>query len=52
MEVEDIDTLTQLFFGCMTAAALSMARAPDPRAVRDSVREVATRLVWGLRPRS
>ena len=52
VEVEDVGTLTQLFFGCMTAAALSMARAPDPRAVRDGVREVATRLVWGLRPRS
>jgi len=52
LEIDDVAVLTQLLFGCMTAAALSMARSPQPEAVRDGVRAVVTRLLWGLRPQS
>ena len=36
IEVDDIDTLTQLFFGSMAAAALVLARSKDPAAYRAS----------------
>jgi AcrR family transcriptional regulator len=50
IEVEEIGTLTQLLYGSLSAAALSIARSSDPKATRDEVREVTIRLIVGLRP--
>ena len=47
---DDLDTLTQLLFGSMTAAALSLARAEDPKRESLRVRQATLRLVAGLRP--
>lgn len=50
VEHEDLDTLTQLLFGSMIAAALSLARAEDPKTESRRVRDATLRLVAGLRP--
>ena len=50
IEHDDLDTLTQLLFGSMIAAALSLARAEDPKTESRRVREATLRLVAGLRP--
>ena len=50
VEGDDLDSLTQLIFGSMTAVALSLARAADPRTESLKLREAALRLVAGLRP--
>ncbi|HET6792911.1 MAG TPA: helix-turn-helix domain-containing protein [Acidimicrobiales bacterium] len=50
VETDDLDTLTQLMFGAMCAAALSMARAEDPKAESLKVRDATLRMVAGLRP--
>jgi AcrR family transcriptional regulator len=52
IEVEEIGTLTQLLYGSLSAAALAIARSPDPKATRDEVRDVTVRLIAGLRPGS
>jgi AcrR family transcriptional regulator len=50
IEPDDLDTLTQLLFGSMIAAALSLARAEDPKSESVRVRDAILRLVAGLRP--
>jgi AcrR family transcriptional regulator len=50
VEHDDLDTLTQLLFGSMTAAALALARAEDPKTESLRIREATLRLVAGLRP--
>jgi AcrR family transcriptional regulator len=50
IEVDDLDTLTQLLFGSMVAAALVLARSDDREKERDRIHEVSVRLVAGLRP--
>jgi AcrR family transcriptional regulator len=50
IETDDIDVLTRLVFGSLMAAALDIARADDPPAIRNRVRQVVTRMIWGLRP--
>jgi AcrR family transcriptional regulator len=50
IELDDLDTLTHLLFGSMTAAALALARADDPTSEIVKVRETTLRLLWGLRP--
>jgi len=52
IDVEEIGTLTQLLYGSLSAAALAIARSPDPKATRDEVRDVTVRLIAGLRPGS
>lgn len=51
IEIDDLDTLTQLLFGSMTSAALLLARSDEPQEMRDRVRDAVTRMLWGLRPR-
>ena len=51
IEFDDLEMLTQLLYGTFVAAALSIARAPDPKAARDASRAVVVRLMEGLRPR-
>jgi AcrR family transcriptional regulator len=50
IDVMEIGTLTQLLYGSLSAAALSIARSSDPKATRDEMREVTIRLILGLRP--
>ncbi len=50
IEIDDTDTLTRLLFGSLIAAALDIARSPEPAATRDRVRDVVTRMISGLRP--
>ena len=50
IDVEEVGTLGQLLYGCLSAAALSIARSSNPKATRDEMREVTVRLVRGLRP--
>ena len=50
VEPDDLDTLTQLLFGSMIAAALSLARADDPTTESRRVRDATLRLLAGLRP--
>lgn len=52
IDLDEIGTLTQLLYGSLTAAALSIARSSDPKATRDEVRDVTVRLIEGLRPAS
>ena len=47
---DDLDALTALLFGAMTAAALALARADDPRSETRRIREATLRLIAGLRP--
>jgi hypothetical protein len=50
IDVDDLDALTQLLFGCITAAALTLSRSPDPESERVRLRAVVLRIVEGLRP--
>jgi AcrR family transcriptional regulator len=50
VEPDDLDTLAQLLFGSMTAAALALAREEDPDEARARIREATIRLVAGLHP--
>jgi hypothetical protein len=50
VENGDLDALTELLFGAAVACALAIARADDPKAERQKVREATIRLVAGLRP--
>lgn len=50
VEFEDLDSMSQLLYGSMTALALTIARAEDPEAERLRVREATLRLLAGLRP--
>jgi AcrR family transcriptional regulator len=52
IELDEIDMLTELLYGVLSAGALSIARSPDPKATRREVRDVTTRLIIGLRPAS
>jgi AcrR family transcriptional regulator len=52
IDVEEIGTLSQLLYGSLSAAALAIARSPDPKATRDEMRDVTVRLIAGLRPDS
>jgi AcrR family transcriptional regulator len=49
LNVPDLEMLTQLLFGTLSAAALTIARAEDPEPVRDRLREVVVRILEGLR---
>lgn len=50
IEHDDLDTLTQLLFGSMIAAALSLTRAEDLKSESQRVRDATLRLLAGLRP--
>lgn len=50
VDCRDLDALTQLIFGAMTAVALTLARADDPRAESPRMREATLRLLAGLMP--
>jgi len=50
IDVDDLETLTQLLFGAMCACALAIARSDDPLDTRDRMRAVLVRMVLGLRP--
>jgi AcrR family transcriptional regulator len=49
IDVADPEMLTQVLFGSMCAAALAIARAEQPRPVRDRLRAAIVRLLEGLR---
>jgi AcrR family transcriptional regulator len=51
VEPDDLETLTQLLYGSMAAAALAIARADDPAAACRRVQDVIVRMIWGLRAR-
>lgn len=50
LDVDDVEVLTQLLFGSMTAAALSVARSADRAETSRRIKEVLTRVLVGLRP--
>ena len=50
VEVGDLDALTQVVYGSLTASALYLARSGDQAAVRDRLSSVVRRLFEGLRP--
>jgi AcrR family transcriptional regulator len=50
IEAPDIDALTTVMYGALTAAALTLAQASDPRAVKAATRATVLRLIEGLRP--
>jgi AcrR family transcriptional regulator len=49
VEPAQLDTLANLIFGMMTAAAISLAQAEDPKALRDELYVVIARILGGLR---
>ena len=49
VEADHADVLTRILFGAMAAGALSIARAEDPAAERDAIRDVVLHLISGLR---
>ena len=51
VEPDDLETLSDLLFGAMTAAALAIARTEDVETEIRRVREATLRLVGGLQPR-
>jgi AcrR family transcriptional regulator len=50
IELADGETLTQILFGSVCACALAIARADDPKEVRDRMRQVLIRIIEGLAP--
>lgn len=50
VETDDAEVLAQLLFGAVTAAAILLARAPEPAALLPRVRAELLHLVEGLRP--
>ena len=50
IDVDEIGALSQLLYGSLSAAALSIARSSDPKATRDEMRDVTVRLIVGLGP--
>jgi AcrR family transcriptional regulator len=48
--VRDIDAMSATLYGSLTAGALAIARADDPRAARKAVRTTLLQLLEGLRP--
>src|SRR3954469_5453762 len=48
--LEDVDALATAIYGALTAGAIAMSRAEDPRAVRDGMRTTIIRLIQGLQP--
>jgi AcrR family transcriptional regulator len=50
LDVDDVEILTQLLFGSMTAAALSVARSDDRADIARRIKGVLTRVLEGLRP--
>jgi AcrR family transcriptional regulator len=48
--VRDIDAMSATLYGSLTAGALAIARAADPRAARKAVRTTLLQLLEGLRP--
>ena len=50
IDIDDLDTLTTVLFGSMCACAQAIARAEDPVAVRNRMREVLVRMLRGLQP--
>jgi AcrR family transcriptional regulator len=51
IELDEVETLTQLLFGCVTAAALAIARAEDPAQMSSLVKATLERVLLGLHPR-
>lgn len=49
VETDDPEVLSQLLFGSVTAAALLLARSPDPEALLPQVRSELTQFVGHLR---
>jgi hypothetical protein len=45
------ETLSNLLFGLMTAAAISLARSKRPKPLRDQLYSVIVRILEGLRRR-
>jgi AcrR family transcriptional regulator len=52
LDVDDLDSLTQLLFGCMCGCALSIARAEDPETTSRQMGTVLVRLLTGLLTRA
>ena len=50
LDVENLDVLTRILYGSLAAGALAIARADDPKAERDAIRDVVVRTIEGLRP--
>ena len=51
LERAPVEPLSHILLGALNAAAIAIARAPDPVAARAEVGEALERLVSGLRPR-
>jgi AcrR family transcriptional regulator len=49
IDVVDIDALTTVMYGALTAAALALAQASDPQGVKATTRATVLRLIEGLR---
>jgi AcrR family transcriptional regulator len=48
--LEDVDALATAIYGALTAGAIAISRAEDPRAVRDGMRTTIIRMMQGLQP--
>lgn len=48
LDAPDLDTLSQMLFGAITAGVLRLVRSDDPRAEVEQVRDVTVRIMLGL----